>query len=91
MKDKPEKKFKAGSITAIIWKNKVKDMEFRTVQIQRSYKDKNEWKTTSSFRVNDLPKIRLVIDKAYEYIVMNKPSEEISEDLEKKYQLGHTT
>jgi hypothetical protein len=77
MANKPEKKFRAGGISAIIWKNqgefKGKTTEFRTVQIQRNYKDaKNEWQTTNSFRVNDLPKARLVLDKAYEYLIFNE-------------------
>ncbi|NQU97829.1 hypothetical protein HQ533_00010 [Candidatus Woesearchaeota archaeon] len=75
-KVKPEKKFSAGAMSASVWVNegKGKDGEkrkFRTVSLQRSYKDKNdEWQTTSSLRITDLPKASLIINKAYEYLVL---------------------
>ena len=65
----PEKKFIAGSISATIWVNKNDDKEYKTISIQRNYKDKDDkWKSTNSMRVNDLPKARLVLDKAFEYL-----------------------
>ena len=73
----PEKKFRAGAISATVWKNQAqnKDKEnitYRTVSFERNYKDKNDtWQTTSSLRVNDLPKAMLVLGKAYEYIALN--------------------
>ncbi|MFH1064478.1 MAG: hypothetical protein V1729_05335 [Candidatus Woesearchaeota archaeon] len=41
----PEKKFRAGAISATVWRNTIKrkdgtDAEVRTVSFQRSYKDK---------------------------------------------------
>jgi hypothetical protein len=71
----PEKKFRAGAITATIWKNTSQngDGEYSTISFERSYKDKNDnWQTTNSLRVNDLPKAKLVLNKAYEYLVLNK-------------------
>ena len=71
----PEKKFRAGAVTATIWKNTSQngDGEYSTISFERSYKDKNDnWQTTNSLRVNDLPKAKLVLDKAYEYLVLNK-------------------
>ncbi len=70
----PEKKFRAGAVTATIWKNTSNDgeSEYNTVSFERSYKDKNdEWQTTNSLRVNDLPKAKLVLEKAYEFLVLN--------------------
>lgn len=73
---KPEKKFSTGAISATIWKNEGKsrtgeNVEYKTVNIQRSYQDKDgKWQTTSSMRVNDLPKAILVLNKAYEYLVL---------------------
>ena len=74
----PEKKFRAGAISATIWRNQIttkdgQDREVRTVSFQRSYKDKDtdEWKTTSSLRAMDLPKAVVVLNKAYEYLVLN--------------------
>lgn len=72
----PEKKFSTGTLSATVWQNQGKsksgeDVSFRTVTFQRRYKDKNdEWQSTNNLRLNDLPKASLVLQKAYEYLVM---------------------
>lgn len=72
--NKPEKKFRAGAVSATIWKNKGKkangeEFEYSTISIDRNYKDGEDWKTSNSFRVNDLPKLGAVADLAYKYLV----------------------
>ena len=76
--NKPEKKFRAGAISATVWQNQGKDREgnpatYRTISLARNYKDKKtgEWKSTNSFRILDLPKVALVSNKAFEYLVMS--------------------
>ncbi len=73
----PEKKFSTGAICATIWKNNGtnkktgESVEFRTIQIDRRYKDKEgNWQSTNSLRLNDLPKAALVLQKSYEYLVL---------------------
>ena len=72
----PEKKFSTGALVATVWQNQGtskngEDVSYRTVSFQRRYKDPSgEWKSTSTLRVNDLPKASLVLQKAYEYLVM---------------------
>ncbi|MEA2036603.1 MAG: hypothetical protein U9O94_03790 [Nanoarchaeota archaeon] len=73
----PEKKISTGAISATIWKNDGKNkktgeaVEFRTITLQRRYTDKDgNWQTSSSLRLNDLPKASLVLQKAYEYLVL---------------------
>ncbi len=72
----PEKKFSTGAISASVWKNQGTSktgeaVEFKTVSLQRAYKDKNdEWQHTTSLRITDLPKATLVLQKAYEYLVL---------------------
>lgn len=79
---KPEKKFRAGQITATIWSNKQKDkndreFDAKSVVIEKSFKDKeDEWKSTSSFFPSDLDKVLLVAAKAQEYLLMSKEKEE---------------
>jgi len=74
----PEKKFSTGALVATVWQNQGvskngEDVSYRTVSFQRRYKDPNgEWKSTSTLRVNDLPKASLVLQKAYEYLVMKE-------------------
>ena len=59
-KSMPEKKFSTGAISATIWKNNGKSkktgepVEFRTIQIDRRYTDKEgNWQSTNSLRLND--------------------------------------
>ena len=80
-KNLPEKKIRAGAISATVWENQGKNNEgkpvaYKTVSFERSYKDsKGEWKTTSSLRMNDLPKAKLVLEKAFEYLALsNSPT-----------------
>ena len=74
----PEKKFSTGGLTATVWENQGKnkeglDVSYRTVSFQRRYMDKNgDWQSTTSLRVNDLPKASLVLQKAFEYLVMKE-------------------
>ncbi len=88
----PEKKFSTGVITATVWQNQGKGRNgeivgYRTVSLQRRYKDKNgAWQTANSLRVNDLPKASLVLQKAYEYLVLREQGtvteySEIDEDI----------
>ncbi|MFC1800683.1 hypothetical protein ACFLYT_01370 [Nanoarchaeota archaeon] len=81
--NQPEKRFSTGAIQAAVWKNEIKkdDTEpgsYRTITLSRRYKDKDgTWKSTSSLRVNDLPKATLVLHKAYEYIVLKTTDSDI--------------
>jgi len=81
-KNLPEMKFRAGAVTATVWQNTgVRDGEptqFNTISLERSYKDKNDaWQSTNSMRINDLPKASLVLDKAYEYLVLNQQTAKV--------------
>lgn len=68
----PVKKFSAGGVSAAVWENESKDGQvFYSVTLDRRYKDANEeWKSSGSLRQNDLPKAVLVLQKAYEYLVL---------------------
>ncbi len=74
----PEKRFSTGALSATVWQNEGKsktgeDVSYKTVTFQRRYKDPNgEWQTANSLRINDLPKVSLILQKAYEYIVMKE-------------------
>ncbi len=84
----PEKKFRAGAVSATIWKNKNKsksgeEVEYMTVSLDRNYKDKDDkWQSTHSMRINDLPKAALVVNKAYEYLVLKERGSSNSADAE---------
>ena len=79
-KNTPEIKFRAGALTATVWQNAGQTKEgevttYSSVSIERCYKDKkDEWQSTNSLRINDLPRAALVLTKAYEYLVLNQQS-----------------
>lgn len=74
----PEKKFRAGAISATVWLNKGKsakglDTEFKTVSLERSYMSKEgKWQSTATLRTADLPKAAVVLQKTYEYLVFQE-------------------
>jgi len=77
--NQPEKKFRAGSISATVWSNKGQNKAtgeentYRTISLQRGYKDKkDQWQNTNSFRINDLPRAAVVLKQAYEFLVTNQ-------------------
>ena len=85
-KNMPEKKFRAGAVNATVWKNVgQKDdgqaTEYRSISIERNYMDKksNTWQTTSSMRINDLPKAVVVLQKAYESLVLKEQDKDSGE------------
>jgi hypothetical protein len=72
----PEKRFSVNGITATVWKNEGTNKSgetiyFRTITFEKNYKDKEgQWKNTNTLRSNDVPKASLVLNKAYEYMMM---------------------
>jgi len=82
--NKPEKKFRAGAVSAVIWKNHTqknnKEFSFHTISLERNYKDgQGNWKSSSSLRLSDLPKACLVLNKAFEHLVVSSQDSQISE------------
>lgn len=76
--NQPEKRFAAGPVVATVWLNRKKQEPetFKTISLVRNYKDKEDkWQSTNTFRVNDLPKAMLVLNKAYEYLALKQSAE----------------
>jgi len=73
----PVKKFAVGGIQAAVWQNESKEgAQFNTISLDRRYKAKdNEWKSSNSFKMNDLPKAILALQKAYEYLALKSIEE----------------
>ena len=85
MTNTPEKKFRAGAISATVWLNQGQSKNgeptnWRTISLQRGYKDKDDkWQNTTSMRINDLPRAALVLQQAYEYLVSRSESMSVEE------------
>ena len=65
-KKKPFDKIRLGNIVATIWENTNKDGRVRfNVEVERSYKDGDKWKDSSTFGRDDLPIVAKALDMAY--------------------------
>ncbi len=69
---KPEKVFRIGYVSASIFVNEIKTeagtRTVRNVNVQRRYKDGNEWKSASSFGLSDLPCALRVLQLALQHV-----------------------
>lgn len=72
----PEITFRHGPCSASVFENEYhRDGEkftIRRVSFQRRYRDKDgQWQTTTSLKINDIPKAILVLQKAFEFLSAN--------------------
>lgn len=80
----PLEKFRVGQIVATVWeKDNEKDgRTFKThnIVVEKNYSvkegDQDVWKTTSSFQLNELPKVELACHKAYEFLATKQYEKE---------------
>jgi hypothetical protein len=81
----PLKSFRSGALQVAIWDNEGLSADgapqtYKSVTFERRYKDKSgEWKSTNNLRTNDLPKAILILQKAYEYLILT------GDDTEEQY------
>ncbi len=77
-KAKPETQFRAGAISASVWNNEGtkktgETFTFKSITLSRGYKDpEGNWKNTTSFRTTDIPRVSLVLSKAYEHVSLTQ-------------------
>ena len=72
---KPEKSFRVGPISASVFVNEPKGKAkrpFRTVVLDRRYKDGDQWKTSNSFTLSDLPVAVAVMQMAMNYLIVQQ-------------------
>jgi len=82
----PIKSIRVGAIQLSIWENpmKGKDEFIRSCTISKSYKMGEEWKTTTSFKMADLPLIQVAMQKALEFHYLKEDDGEVVEGAPKK-------
>jgi hypothetical protein len=71
---KPVKAFRMRGISVSVFANDVqsddgRELTFHNISVQRRYRDGDEFKTTTSFRRDDLPILQLLVQRAWEYVV----------------------
>ena len=69
----PEKQFRIGSVSASVFANTIdgdgnRKRKIRNVNLQRRYKDGDDWKSSSSFGLADIPLAIRVLQLAQEHI-----------------------
>lgn len=73
---KPTREFRAGTIIASVWETAPltsgRNATKYDVRIQKRYRDERsgQWKSTSYFRPEDLPKLALVASKVFEELTL---------------------
>jgi hypothetical protein len=79
----PTREFRAGTIVAAVWESTTtingRSVPQHSIRIQKRYRDEKsgEWKTTTYFRPDDLPKLVLVANKVYEDVMLRATNEEV--------------
>ena len=69
----PKAKFNAGAIQVCMWENEGKEgKQYTKFSIDKRYKDGEEWKSSGSLRVDDLPKAIAAMQRAYEFAVVRE-------------------
>ena len=68
----PEKVFRIGSVSASVFVNEIDGengkRQMRNVNLQRRYKDGDQWKSSTSFRLADLPNAIRVLQVALQHV-----------------------
>jgi hypothetical protein len=68
--NKPVDKIRIGAVTASIWNNPSEKGDFYSVTFERSYKGEGDaWKSSQSFRRDDLLELAKAADKAHDRIL----------------------
>lgn len=75
--NRPVKTFRVGRIEASVWQNETqKDGQTivkKSVRIQKSFRDdKGDYQKTDYYFPDDLPKLALAAQKAFEYIAVRE-------------------
>jgi hypothetical protein len=65
---KPEKTFRIGRCSASVFVNAGKQASFRSVSLQRRYREGEKWKTSTSFTLADLPDAVAVLQLALHHL-----------------------
>ena len=73
--NQPVKRLRVGGVSASVWRNETQQkgqaVVTHSVSIQKRYRDgSGQWQTSGSFFMDDLPKLELVVRKAYEFLAL---------------------
>ena len=78
--NRPIKEFRVRNLSLAIWQNEGtrdgRPVTLHSITLNKRYRDQEtgEWRDSSSFFPDDLPRLRLLLDKAYEHILLRDTS-----------------
>ena len=84
--NRPIKEFRVRNLSLAIWQNEGtrdgRPVTLHSITLNKRYRDQEtgEWKDSSSFFPDDLPRLRLLLDKAYEHILLREGSSDRTEN-----------
>ena len=85
---KPVKTFRLRGVSASVFANTAKsdgrEVTFHKVSLQRTYKDGDEWKNTTSFGRDDLPVAKLLLEQAWQFILETEASRGKADDADEQ-------
>lgn len=93
MVNQPTKKFRISNWEGVVWDNKKKVAEgvevgYKTITISRSYKKKDEdiWRNEviNNIRLNDVGKLRAILDKLQDFLYFEAREQEREEKEEEE-------
>ncbi len=69
---KPAHEIRRGAVKATIWEANGRKGPFFRIQLARLYKDGDDWKSSTSFTSQDIPKLSSVLVLAEDWIAANQ-------------------
>ena len=76
--NRPVKELRVRNLTLAIWENEGTSRDGRpvtrhSITLNKRYQDQQsgDWRDSSSFFPDDLPRLRLLLDKAYEHLLLS--------------------
>jgi hypothetical protein len=78
------KSFRAGGVELAVWRNETERngevVVSYSVTAEKRYRDReNNWRSSDCYFANDLPRLRLLLDKAFEFIVLKESEPDAAE------------
>ncbi len=73
-RDKPNHVIRCGTVEVAIWSRPNGRFVEHSIRVQKRFRDEvsGVFKTTSFFRVDEMPKLQLAAAKAYEFITLRE-------------------
>ncbi len=80
--NKPVRTFRLRGVKVAVFENKAEQGAYYKTALQKIYRDGEEWKTTTSLGRDDLPVARLLLGRAWEFILETEAASRANEQAE---------